>query len=378
MTRRLVISDLHFGSGDDLLKHPEALERLEPQLRWADDLLINGDLFELVFSSASAAIDASRRFFSLADRHVNRIVYIPGNHDYHFVSMAADRRRFQQALGEQDLTPFRVADAEVLLGKLAPNTEIMTAYPLIELDGVTYTHGHYISQHLTSLGWRTLDRVQWRLTGEERREHGLTVADYEALLAPLYELTYQIAQLPSGQQSQEQNERLLTVAAAIMRTPLQAGRQVTAMARGLADKLRGDAAEPSLTPPSGTSAALQAMAHVCQNLQLPSGPVLFGHTHEPLRAASSDLAPWHEFWNSGSWMFDRRERDRRHYRERSWPGTVLRVHGPNIAAMNLLDDCRHRDLARMIGQQPARSRRALPSRWRRPAAVQPADARAFS
>ena len=43
-TRRLVISDLHFGSGDELAHHPLALERLAPQLAWADELLINGDL----------------------------------------------------------------------------------------------------------------------------------------------------------------------------------------------------------------------------------------------------------------------------------------------------------------------------------------------
>ncbi|HEY2656504.1 MAG TPA: hypothetical protein VGI55_11995 [Solirubrobacteraceae bacterium] len=55
MARRAFISDTHFGSGDELLHHPLALERLEEHLAWADELVINGDLFELVFAPLTEA-----------------------------------------------------------------------------------------------------------------------------------------------------------------------------------------------------------------------------------------------------------------------------------------------------------------------------------
>ncbi len=110
--RRLIVSDFHFGSGDDLMRSARALERIEPELAWADEVVINGDLFELVFASLSEAVAAARPFLSLVNRHVERIHFLPGNHDHHLVALAGDERRLAELTGDPNPPPFRVMPAE--------------------------------------------------------------------------------------------------------------------------------------------------------------------------------------------------------------------------------------------------------------------------
>ena len=131
--RRLIISDLHFGSGDDLLAAPAALERIEPELAWADELVINGDLFEFVFAPLEEAVEAARPFLALADRHVRRVHYIPGNHDHHLVALARDEVRLYGAQNCATTGATEVCSATRLLRALCPTAEIATAYPVCEL-----------------------------------------------------------------------------------------------------------------------------------------------------------------------------------------------------------------------------------------------------
>lgn len=349
-TRRLVVSDLHFGSGDELAHHPRALERLAPQLEWADELLINGDLFELIFGPLHVAVERSRPFFELVNRSVRTVRFIPGNHDHHFVSCASDERRFAAITRDDPGPAFRVPPAERVLRALCPDAEILTNYPVTTLDGVTFQHGHYIGPHVESFGWRMLDRVSWQLTGSQRPER-LSVTDYEALQAPLLELMYEMANLPQGVRAQQNFERWLLGAGAWMRAPTKATRQVSGLAAGLLR--RSSAAELRENPELPGEQALAAMTAVCANLAIAPGPVCFAHTHAPLSDAPStdDEARW-RLHNSGSWMWDRRLRDHPHYRATSWPGTVLRVRGTEIELVELLADMSERDLAAMVPVQP--------------------------
>ncbi|MGH2899157.1 MAG: metallophosphoesterase, partial [Solirubrobacteraceae bacterium] len=238
-TRRLVISDLHFGSGDELAHHPLALERLAPQLEWADELLVNGDLFELIFGPLQLAVDRSRPFFELVNRSARTVRFIPGNHDHHFVSSASDDRRLAQVTGDDVGAAFRVPPAERVLRALCPDVAVTTNYPVATLDGVTFLHGHYIAPHVESFGWRMLDRLSWQLTGSQRPDR-LSVADYEALQAPLLELMYEMANLPQGVRAQQNFERWLVGAGAWMRAPTKASRQITGLAAGLARRGASD------------------------------------------------------------------------------------------------------------------------------------------
>ncbi len=350
-TRRLVLSDLHFGSGDELAHHPVALERLAAELAWADELLVNGDLFELIFGPLHVAVERSRPFLELVNRSVATVRFIPGNHDHHFVSCASDERRLAAITGEDPGPAFRVPPAERVLRALCPDVEVVTNYPVTTLDGVTFQHGHYIGPHVESFGWRMLDRLSWQLTGSQRPER-LSVTDYEALQAPLLELMYEMANLPQGVRAQQNFERWLVGAGAWMRAPTKATRQVSGLAAGL---LRRDSPtdlreNPEL-PGEQTRAAMTA---VCANLDIAPGSVCFAHTHSPLvGASSSDEDRRWRFYNSGSWMWDRRLREHPRYRETSWPGTALRVCGSEIELVELLADLDERDLAAMVPAAPA-------------------------
>ena len=353
-TRRLVLSDLHFGSGDELAHHPRALERLEPQLRWAQELLINGDLFELIFGPLHVAVERSRPFFELVDRTVRAVRFIPGNHDHHFVSRASDERRMAAVTGDDPGAAFRVPPAERVLRALCPRVNVVTNYPVATLDGVTFQHGHYISPHVESFGWRMLDRLSWQLAGSQRPDR-LSVTDYEALQAPLLELMYEMANLPQGVRAQQSFERWLVGAGAWMRAPTKVTRQVSGLAAGLLR--RGSAAELREHPDLPGEQARAAITAVCANLDVPHADVCFAHTHAPLSAAPStdEGARW-RLHNSGSWMWDRRLRDHPQYRATSWPGTALRVQGDEIELVALLADMNERDLSAMVPGRPVELR----------------------
>jgi len=358
-TRRLVVSDLHFGSGDELAHHPLALERLAGELEWADELLVNGDLFELIFAPLHVAVERSRPLFELVNRCVRTVRFIPGNHDHHFVSCASDERRMAAVTGEDAGPAFRVPPAERVLRALCPDVEVVTNYPVATLDDVTFQHGHYIGPHVESFGWRMLDRLSWQLTGSQRPDR-LTVTDYEALQAPLLELMYEMANLPQGVRAQQNFERWLVGAGAWMRAPTKASRQVSGLAAGL---LRRSSSELRENPELPGEQARAAMTAVCENLEIAPGSVCFAHTHTPLSdAASTDEASRWRFYNSGSWMWDRRLREHPHYRATSWPGTVLRVCDGQIELVELLGDMNERDLSAMVPAGPGVALERPPAR----------------
>ncbi len=344
--RRLIISDLHFGSGDDLLRSPAALERLEPELAWADEVVINGDLLELVFASLEDAVSAARPFLRLVNHHVGRVHYVVGNHDHHLVSLAGDERRFCDVLGLPAPQAFRVTPAERLLRALCPDADVIASYPLCELDGMRITHGHYVAAHMASSDWRLMDRLAWTLTGADARTDRLTVADYESLISPLYELMYEMANLPSGRRAQQRVERWLHHAAAIARAPRRATRPLARAAHALAD--RGPARELMAAQDAPTARVLDAIAAMCRNLEIQPGTVVVGHTHVSLDAAATADGR-HRVFNSGSWVWDKRARNHSSYRESAWPGSVLRATGGDVLLRPLLDDCDDADLARMLG-----------------------------
>jgi 3',5'-cyclic AMP phosphodiesterase CpdA len=356
--RRLIISDLHFGSEDALLASPAARERIEPELAWADELVVNGDLLELVFASLDEAVAAARPFLALANRHVGRVHYLPGNHDHHLVSLAGDERRFADVLGAPAPKLFEVAPAERLLRALCPDAQIVCAYPLCELDGMRITHGHYVAPHIGSSEWRLMDRLAWRLTGEPSRPASLTVADYEGLIAPLYELMYEIANLPSGRRAQQQFERWLSAIAAIARAPQRASRGISGLTHALGGRRNGSELAPTAAP---AAELLQAMQAVCHNLEIAPGTVVFGHTHQPLDGIATPDGVY-RLYNSGSWVWDRRLRETAVYRGSAWPGTVLRATGGDVELRGLLADCDENDLRELLGApaQPSRRRRLRP------------------
>jgi len=173
----------------------------------------------------------------------------------------------------------------------------------------------------------------------------LTVSDYEGLIAPLYELMYQIASLPSGRRAQRRFERWLESAAAIARAPQHASRRLAGLAHAVAD--RDDARRPLAVHDAPTARVLEAMEIVCRNLEMPPGTVVFGHTHVPLDGVATPDGR-HRLFNSGSWVCNHRARSGAASGGHAWPGTVLRATGDAIELRGLLADCDERELAAWV------------------------------
>lgn len=133
---------------------------------------------------------------------------------------------------------------------------------------------------------------------------------------------------------------------------------------------RGSAAGPRENPDLPGEQTRAAMTAVCANLDIAPGIVCFAHTHSPLAGVPStdELARW-RFYNSGSWMWDRRLRAHPHYRETSWPGTALRVCGGEIELVELLGDLDERDLSAMVPAAGGSSDGAAPREPRAPRAA---------
>ena len=85
--RALAISDMHFGAwtAEPLLQHQ--LDALEPHLEDIDELVLLGDVFDLLFSSVEHAFEQAEPFFALIQQKLQgkRVVFLAGNHDHHIV-----------------------------------------------------------------------------------------------------------------------------------------------------------------------------------------------------------------------------------------------------------------------------------------------------
>jgi hypothetical protein len=164
----------------------------------------------------------------------------------------------------------------------------------------------------------------------------VTATHYEGLIAPLYELMYELASAPAGRRVQQRVDRWIGGAAAIAHAPQHVSRRLAGTTT---------AAAPGLDVCAVHVRA--AMQTVCRQLDIPPGIVVFGHTHVPLDGVTTPDGR-HRLFNSGAWVVDRRPRRPQHGRCRR-PGTVLRATGGVVELRELLADCDERGLERMAG-----------------------------
>jgi hypothetical protein len=330
--RRLVISDLHFGSAGALASLPLSLERLEPELAWAEELVIVGDLFALLAHSWEEALCAAGPFLDLVRSHVPSVVLVPGNHDSHVLVMEHDLRQREAALG---LDP-----APGLLDNIFPQARTRLAYPFVTLEGISYIHGHHLGVLSPETGVEILDTLI--LPWKARRAPHLSPADYEALLQPLLEL----ARLASLHRPDEGARRHLEALrrwshAASCAGGSPQGATVNLIARRLGGALSQRARRRPL------SARLRLVAHVCADLGVPEGPVVYAHTHEA-HGAMCVPGSQHVLHNSGSWHHSsallRRGLDL------GPAGTVLRACGGHLEHRHLLADMTARQLEGMLAE----------------------------
>jgi UDP-2,3-diacylglucosamine pyrophosphatase LpxH len=369
--RALVISDTHFGTwtGRDLLREPDSLALLAPHLDDVDEVIILGDLYDLLFASVEDAVAAAEPLLRLLSGRLQgkRVVFLPGNHDYHVVVRDREAVRTAKLTGEPD--PERVhaqLSVHAHIADQLAGVEFELRYPTYTFGRVLCTHGHHLDPHARrtgSLGDKLLGRLIWSIAcgGAEQPR---TIDEYEDATTLLTEELYTLAQLPHGTAAQRNvytaAQRLAEVARVIDAPADLVGRAARrALQRPRPDRTGGELPKsmyrtahaeedermerrgapvgkaPSYPlarmarPSDPRERALRAFSRVVENLgwDRQADQIVFGHTHQPLARATVPGSPV-RYWNTGSWIWepDVSSRDAyERYLRFAWPGTVVLI-----------------------------------------------------
>ncbi|MEA2396960.1 MAG: hypothetical protein QOK25_516 [Thermoleophilaceae bacterium] len=367
-----MVSDLHLSttSSSDLLRHAEPRAALARRVRGVDHVVLLGDVVELREGPLDAALAGAEPFFRELGEAAGgaRVTIVPGNHDHRLATPLLEAHRASGdarplAVDQQGEIPPTGPLARIA-GWLGP-AELRLAYPGIWLrDDVYATHGHYIDCHVTV---PTLERLAAAVS--ERRLGGLpagarTPDDYEAALAPLYELSHRLAQasgvgalrrrLGGGvsvglwkQLGSDPNGR-----------PGAAARALTEVAipgavAGL-NRLGLGPFEPDLSGQALRRSGLRSMATVVDRLGIGAAHVIFGHTHRSGPWPADDQAEWllpggGRLINSGSWVHEPAYLGDPPHEGPYWPGTCIVVEDDGPPRLERLLDTVPAALAAVTG-----------------------------
>jgi predicted phosphodiesterase len=321
-----IVSDIHLGKAarSDLARRPEIRDRLLQTVARADRLVLLGDIVELRESPLADAMTAARPFFeALGDAFAGKpVTIVPGNHDYQLAKPLLEARA-----ADPDATPLGVAHTapippESLLGRIAGwarPAEVELAYPGTWIrDDVYATHGHYMDWHGTVPTIEILAiAIAQRVARHSARDGTrMTPADYEAALAPVYELAYTLAQssraerqLAGGGRSARTWHRLNGHSGGMRgRVEAAVGGAGMKAAVGALNAIGLGPLKPDVTATDLRRAGLSSMAAVIAATGIDAEHVVFGHTHRsgpwPRDSEGWDLPGGGRLTNSGSWIYE--------------------------------------------------------------------------
>lgn len=382
--RALVISDTHFGawSGDDLLRKPEALERLAPHLDDIDELIFLGDLFDLLLGHIEQAIEHAQGFLSLVRERLagKRFVFLAGNHDHHFVVRRAEAARFLGQTNANADQPRGRPLIESFLQDALEGVEVEVHYPTYTFANVLCTHGHYLDVHAHrngSLPNRLLQETLWWIAAGGPDDPS-TIEDYEAVITLLTELLYITAQLPNGTTAQRRVYGIAERTGAAMSSITRPGRAIERLVHNVRGKRSDQPAAPQLQSeytraraqeesrrreanapvqttsfplarvvrPSGPNElVLESFSQVVKNLGWGEGvtQVVFAHTHQPFADLRASHGSEIRYWNTGSWIYEPDLSSHEayvSYLRNGWPGTAVLIDSeePHPRLLELLGD----------------------------------------
>jgi predicted phosphodiesterase len=344
-----VISDLHLGALNDadMLRRPEALERLTAVLARADRLVLLGDTLELRERPVAALLGVVRPVFErLAPALAGKpVTLVPGNHDHQLGEPWLARLRLAgRALGSENewrVTPGDENGPAGVLASWLPRSEVTLAYPGLRLeDGGYATHGQYLDLYLTVPRVESLmASAVYRLSG---RSDCTSAADFEAVMAPIYGFHAGLAEGATGAAL----ARGATVSRSVWSRATGNGRvsrflvgRVTIPAAVAAlNRLNIGPFSAVLTGHELRRAGLLAMARVADALAPDAEHVLFGHTHRAGPLPGDDAAEWRtlagtRLWNTGNWYLESAFVKGMDERSPYWPGTVVWIepgHPPRL------------------------------------------------
>lgn len=317
-----VLSDLHVGAvfKRTVATSPDSLALLAERLAGVDHLVLLGDVLELREAPLRDVLAAAEPLFRTLGEAVGggRVTIVPGNHDHQLALPLLEAQRLD---GDAPLAVETVMPAPAggavgrIAGWLGP-AEVLLAYPGVRLrEDVFATHGHYLDLH------NTVPTLECLIASAAERVlggapvGGRSPDDYEAALAPLYTLSFSIAQ--AGARSGPLTGGL---SAAVWRRTGGSGGRPTLSGRLLAGAAIPAAVaalnraglgpfRPDLSGHTLRRSALAAMAGAVTHLGLTDAHVIFGHTHRSGPWPGDDLAEWSlpgggRLTNSGCWVAD--------------------------------------------------------------------------
>jgi predicted phosphodiesterase len=357
--RTVVISDLHLGGrlGVDILRNSVNREALKDFISGCDRLVLLGDTLELRHGPApEALVSALPVLEDLAGALTKKteVVIVGGNHDHAVISPWLDSRRrvgHSTPLSNTETAP---ADSGWISAKLADAlspAKVTLGYPCVKINSqVIAFHGNYLDRHIQVPTFERLAAgVMARITGRPADE-ATGADDYEAVLAPMYSWTYEVAQqVPrnSGSGAHSVSSRAWKVlAGGSGHSPM---RQRAAMvgfagAVGLLNTAKLGPLRSDISPQALRRAGIDAAASAVAGLGLAEKHVLYGHTHRPGPLPGDDLSEWQisggqQLWNTGSWVFEKHFLAKAPKGSPYWPGRAIEVIGEGEPVVHsLLND----------------------------------------
>ena len=352
-----IVSDLHLGARASVLNTPPARDRLVAELAEADEVVLLGDLLALRDAPLAETLDAARPFLAALGEAVagHRVVLVPGNHDHRILAAA---------IGDEPLEPRALqcewvahAGAAEPLGSIVrafARSELVVAYPGLWVRPDVYaTHGHYLDCHLTLPRLEAIAaHAMAAATGRLERSRA-SVADYEAIVAPIYAFAYARAQAP--ERELEHSQAPVAKVARRLRTHGwsrlaarngRSGPHVRLLGGALAFGALAVANRAGVGPFSARidpgeigRAGVRAMGEVVARLGIDARYVVFGHVHRagPLEADGVWATPTGtRLVNSGSWVYEPALIRDAAGRDPFWPGTVVVVDDDSPPALRTL------------------------------------------
>jgi UDP-2,3-diacylglucosamine pyrophosphatase LpxH len=335
--RTLLISDLHLGSrmGRDVLRHPEALDRLLAALdeHRVDRLVLLGDTVELAEGAPRQAMAVAAPVLRALGARLGpgrEVVVVPGNHDHRLT------RRWVRAQGAaltvDALVPLDASPAlAAVTSWLAPARVSVRAPGFWISPRVWATHGHYIDRHL-------LPESAWGVArGHVRRRAApgdvVGPAHYERRRRPRVTVEGRLTRVlprPLAALIEDAAELLRAWSMPSPRT-LQPHRIAPVTRRLLGAQMQ--------------RASIPALVHAVARVGVDADWLVFGHVHRSGPRAGDDAALWAgaggrpRVANTGSWIYEPLLLHNASPPHPYWPGGGVLVDGDgDPRALGLLDD----------------------------------------
>jgi len=272
-----------------------------------DRLVLLGDLIELRQGPLRRVLSVALPVLAELGAAVGpekEIVIVPGNHDHRLLKEWRRRRPPKsQPLGLETAVDFQPAEPLGAVAEALGQARVRVSYPGLWLRPDVYAmHGHYLDRHITvplleRLGAGLMDR----LTSSD---------DYEAVLAPMYDLIGVVADrgVSTGLGLQTRVWRGLERG-----RERRGGHESARLIPGLVRTLNVVGLGPLSPDLSGAElrrAGLRAFAEVLNRLGVSADYVIFGHTHRAGLLPGDETAEWvtdtgTRMVNSGCWVHSR-------------------------------------------------------------------------